>query len=416
MRDEMWKTVHAELTRLARAKGEYDAEEARWLVAAVRLRVHEQVGYATALEYLERLFGYGPRMAKERLRVAEALAGLPAMRDALAAGGLTWSAVRELSRVAQAGTEAEWLAAARGKTARQIEEMVSGRKPGDRPSDPAEPVTRHVLRLELSAEALAAFREARRQIELEVGHSLDDDAAVRMLAHYALRGPDDPGRAAYQVALTVCEECGRGTRDGSGQALAVEPHHIEAARCDAQEFSLTHVGSTAEPAAQSIPPSIRREVLRRDHGRCQVVGCRSAKFVEVHHIVWRSDGGTHHPSNLTTTCSAHHALVHRGLLIIEGTAPDRLTFRHADGTPYGERDADEADALSGLRHLGVAAADARRAVAAAMASGAVGLEAILRQALIVLARTTYASVALSSLGTGPAVSVPGTAAISPQPA
>src|SRR6266545_660911 len=151
MRDEMWKTVHAELTRLARAKGEYDAEEARWLVAAVRLRVHEQVGYATPLEYLERLFGYGPRMAKERLRVAEALAGLPAMRDALAAGALTWSAVRELSRVAVAGTEAEWLAAARGKTARQIEEMVPGRKPGDRPSDPAEPVTRHVLRLELSA-------------------------------------------------------------------------------------------------------------------------------------------------------------------------------------------------------------------------------------------------------------------------
>ncbi len=234
MRDEMWKTVHAELTRLARAKGEYDAEEAHWLVAAVRLRVHEQVGYATALEYLERLFGYGPRMAKERLRVAEALAGLPAMRDALAAGGLTWSAVRELSRVAQAGTEAEWLAAARGKTARQIEEMVPGRKPGDRPSDPAEPVTRHVLRLELSAEALAAFREARRQIELEVGHSLDDDAAVRMLAHYALRGPDDPGRARR---LPGRADRVRGVRPGDSRRLRAgargraASHRSRAVRC-----------------------------------------------------------------------------------------------------------------------------------------------------------------------------------------
>ena len=97
MRDAKWKKVHAELTRLATAKGEYDADEARWLLEAQRLRVHEQVGYATLLEYLERLFGYGPRMAKERLRVAEALANLPAIREALATGALAWSGVRELS-------------------------------------------------------------------------------------------------------------------------------------------------------------------------------------------------------------------------------------------------------------------------------------------------------------------------------
>src|SRR6266545_2401683 len=93
-----------------------------------------------------------------------------------------------------------------------------------------------------SADALAAFREARRHIELEVGHSLDDDAAVRMLAHYALGGPDEPGRSAYQVAMTVCERCGSGTRDGAGQVFAVEPHQVEAALCDAQHIDTPHVG------------------------------------------------------------------------------------------------------------------------------------------------------------------------------
>ncbi|HKE13911.1 MAG TPA: hypothetical protein VKB80_03525, partial [Kofleriaceae bacterium] len=283
MRDAMWKRVHEELTRLARAKGAYDVDEARLLLEAQRLRVHEQVGYGTLLEYLERLFGYGPRMATERLRVAEALAMLPAFRDALAAGVLAWSAVRELSRVAVPATEAEWLAAAKDKTVRQVEEMVSGRKRGGRPTDRPEPVTRHVLRLEVSSDALAAFRDARRRIELEVGHSLDDDAAILMLAQYALRGSDDPGRAPYQVAMTVCVDCGRGTRDGSGKELDVEPHRIEAARCDAQEVDLTHVGAGAPaPATQTIPPRIRRLVWRRDHGRCQVPGCRAAKFLEVH--------------------------------------------------------------------------------------------------------------------------------------
>ena len=269
-----WKAVHGELTRLARVKGAYDAEEADWLLEGKRVRVHEPLGFATYLEYLERIFGYGPRLAMERLRVAEALVRLPVLRDALAANALSWSAVRELSRVAVPATEAEWIACAKGKSVRQVEEMVSGRRAGDGPSDPADPgATRHVLRLEVSGDALAAFREARRKLELEVGHSLDDDAAVRMLAHHALGGPADPGRAPYQVAMTVCEQCGRGTRDGSGQVFALEPHQVEAALCDAQKISLTHVGGEpGEPATQTIPPRIRRLVWRRDHGRCCVPG------------------------------------------------------------------------------------------------------------------------------------------------
>ncbi len=115
MQRDTWKRVHGELTRLARSKGAYDAEEARWLLEGKRVRVHEPLGYGSFLSYLEHVFGYGPRMAGERLRVAEALAGLPAMNDALASGELCWSAVRELTRVAVPATEAEWIAAARGK-------------------------------------------------------------------------------------------------------------------------------------------------------------------------------------------------------------------------------------------------------------------------------------------------------------
>src|SRR5688500_603778 len=138
MQRDTWKKVHGELVRLARSKGAYDAEEARWLLEGRRVRVHEPLGYATFLSYLEHVFGYGPRLASERLRVAEAIAALPAMNDALASGELCWSAVRELTRVAVPATEAEWIAAARGKSMRDVEDMVSGRKSGDRPGDPVD--------------------------------------------------------------------------------------------------------------------------------------------------------------------------------------------------------------------------------------------------------------------------------------
>ena len=395
MQRDTWKRVHGELVRLARSKGAYDAEEARWLLEGKRVRVHEPLGYANFLSYLEHVFGYGPRLASERLRVAEAIVALPSMNDALASGDLYWSAVRELTRVAVPETEAEWIAAARGKSMRDVEDMVSGRKSGDRPGDPADPTLKlHVLRLEISGDAMAAFREARKRIELEVGHSLDDDEAVRMLAHHALGGPSDPGRAAYQVAITICEQCGRGTRDGAGRELAIEPHEVEAALCDGQHIGHTHVDGELATATQTIPPRIRRLVHRRAHGRCEVPGCRSAKFLEIHHIIHRADGGTHDPSLLLLVCSAHHRLIHRGALKVSGTAPDHLEFRRPHATwpapsvrppsppPHPAQNAASdlhADALAALRRLGFSAAQARQALAAS--SGAEDIETLLREAL-----------------------------------
>ncbi len=407
MQRDTWKRVHGELTRLARSKGACDAEEARWLLEGKRVRVHEPLGYSTFLSYLEHVFGYGPRMAGERLRVAEALVGLPAMNDVLASGELCWSAVRELTRVAVPATEAEWIAAARGKSMREVEVMVSGRRPGDRPGDPADMgAKRQVLRLEISADAMAAFREARRRIELDVGHSLDDDEAIRMLAHYALGGPIDTGRAAYQVAITLCEQCGRGTRDGAGRELAVEQPETEAACCDAQHIGNTHVDGVPGKATQTIPPRIRRLVYRRAHGRCEVPGCRAARFLEIHHIVPRAAGGTHDPSLRVLLCSAHHLQVHRRALRVSGTAPDHLEFRRLReirpasacasplprttpgptpacasppprATPAAACDL-HAHALDGLRRLGFSAAEARRVLAAASGGD---IETLLREAL-----------------------------------
>ncbi|MGE0400322.1 MAG: HNH endonuclease, partial [Kofleriaceae bacterium] len=95
-------------------------------------------------------------------------------------------------------------------------------------------------------------------------------------------------------------------------------------RCDAQ-----HIGSldadTPARATQDIPPATARFVWRRDQGRCQTPGCRSARCIEIHHIVPRERGGTHDPSNLTLRCDSCHRAHHLGLITISGTAPDRLT-------------------------------------------------------------------------------------------
>jgi hypothetical protein len=162
-----WQQIHQELARLARSKGALDAEEATWLAAAVRGSVHLRLGLGSMREYLERLFGYTPRVAKERLRVAESLQALPAMRQALARGELTWSAVRELSRIATAETEPAWIDKARDKTVREVEQMVAGRVRGDHPTDRPRPEAR--AHLENPDRARGARRVVRQEARREFG-------------------------------------------------------------------------------------------------------------------------------------------------------------------------------------------------------------------------------------------------------
>ena len=214
-----WQEAHEKLVALAAQRAGLDADEGRWLLEALRSGTHVRLGYGGFNEYVERLFGYSPRFTQERLRVAEALEELSELRGAVSSGALNWSVVRELTRVATPNTESEWLAAARGLTARDAERLVSGHKPGSRPSDTANPAAkRHTLKFDVSAETLATVRDALAKLRRDAGAPLDDDAALLLMARQILGGPTDEGRASYQVYLNVCEHCGSRSAAWSGRA------------------------------------------------------------------------------------------------------------------------------------------------------------------------------------------------------
>jgi hypothetical protein len=68
-------------------------------------------------------------------------------------------------------------------------------------------------------------------------------------------------------------------------------------------------------------------IAARDGWRCTAPGCTSRE-VEVHHIVYRSHGGSDDPANLTSLCPFHHRMgEHGGLLKVTGTAPLNLRFQ-----------------------------------------------------------------------------------------
>lgn len=331
------------------------------LVEALRSGVWESFGMTSVIEYADQFIGMAPKATLERLRVGRELESLPRIAEALREGALSWSVVREVTRVARPGRETQWLEKAKGLSMREIEELVAVHEPGDGPDDPPSgKARRHRVVIEMEADEYALYREALGALEKDTGGALREGQALALMARTVLGGPGDDGRSSYQVHMTVCEGCAKGWQEGRGRQVAVAAGVVERALCDAQ------VVGEEGPATQGIPPATRRRVMRRDHGRCRVPGCRLTSWVDVHHIQLRSEGGDHEESNLIVTCEAHHTAIHEGRLIVEGRAPE-VDFLHADGSRYGEALAPSradvfVDVFSAMKNLGCQEGAARRAI------------------------------------------------------
>jgi hypothetical protein len=241
--------------------------------------------------------------------------------------------VRELTRVATAETETDWLVAAEGMVANQIERLVANHHPGDLPGDPTDPDLRsRVVRLELPPEVYALWRQARMVIADERGAEIGDLDFIETLCRSVIAPGSGERGPAHQIAYQQCPDCRHATQNGAGREIDVSHEVFERASCDAKILGSLDA-TTPERVTATVTPRIREQVFARDHHRCTVPGCRSARNLEVHHLVEQAWGGKHEMWNLTLLCSGHHAALHAGLLTMRGQAPYLIEFRWVYGPP-----------------------------------------------------------------------------------
>jgi len=243
------------LRSIATQRSGLDVEEAKWLRIADSEGVWHALGFVHGLEYLEEVFGYRPRTAKERLRVARELGDLPELAQALGSGELNYSVVRELSRVATPETVARWIDRARGRTLRDVEQMVSGRKKGDDPDDAPDPaLVDHDVHLELDAESHALWRDLRKGLEEELGRSLDDKQLILELHARAFAPPVTDNAEASQVdaeASSANAEASAANAEASSANAEASSANAEASAANAEASSANAEASSANAEASA---------------------------------------------------------------------------------------------------------------------------------------------------------------------
>ena len=142
------------------------------------------------------------------------------------------------------------------------------------------------------------------------------DRAAPSAAKVSAQTPAQPGdQAADRPDTSAAKPAGDATsapktrRLGRPAAACAQPAAPPRTRTSAAKTGVT---------GRAIPAAVKREVWRRDRGRCRYVDrtsgrrCGSQHLLQIDHVVPYARGGAAEPNNLRLLCAAHHRYRHIG--------------------------------------------------------------------------------------------------------
>ncbi len=322
--------LHEQLLAAHGAKALAEREFTLLLGAVAEGRHFVELGYASVHDYAAAFFRLSARQTADRLRVAKALPNLPELDAAIREGRLEWTKGRELLRVITPETAPTWVARAQVLNSRELERLVSAALPGQQPPDeiPSGPARRRIVFVMQSVDAetlIAALRTIRAEARI-VGEELEDSAALALLARQALASTAPITSEPYRAVVHVCPTCDLAVCGEHEVSDTVAGEIL----CDSERVDLSE-GPNRGHLTRTIPPATRRAVLARDVEKCVVPGCSSRRWLQLHHLIPRAWGGTHRHTNLATTCSLHHRLIHDGRLALDRLPGGAWRVEHLDG-------------------------------------------------------------------------------------
>jgi hypothetical protein len=343
-----------------------------------------QQGLFSCAHWLNLKCGIGMNAAREKLRVAHALAELPKISERFDKGQLSYSKVRAITRIADASNEDYLLMIADHGTAHHVEKLVSKYRTAKRLQDadivraqynnremthyydhdgclvikarlPAEQGALIVKALEMamdvqfhSNEVSAVASEEPEPIAARRADALTEIAETYMNNNESSGSTADRYQVVVHVATITPETVG--AAPGRDNYIEDGPHvtAVTSRRiaCDSSVVCIKE-DENGEPLSigrrsRSIPPPMRRALRARDRG-CRFPGCTNTRFVDGHHIKHWADGGDTSLDNLVLLCRHHHHLVHEGGFACSKDENGTITFKD-----HREQPLNQSPGLSGV--------------------------------------------------------------------
>ena len=360
--------------------GHINAATHRWLMLIAEF--DRRAGWSDSVtqscaHWLNWKCGIALGAAREKVRVARALEKLPKVSAAMERGGLSYSKVREITRIGNAANEDYLLRIAEHGTASHVERLVrayrrcqeaeelsrearqqQNRSVMYRYDDDGSLVLTCRLPAEVGEKVMKAIDVALEQVPRNL--TVDVPAGTRPeVVPFAARRADAldlvvesflthqmmemAGGDRHQIVVHVAQETLKDRSAGccrfeDGPSMAAETARRFA--CDASVVEMTE-DEDGEPLnvgrkTRTISAPLRRLLKARDKG-CRFPGCANARYIDAHHIHHWANGGETKPSNLLSLCRFHHRAVHEGGIRIERLDDGAFRFVRPDGDAIDAR-------------------------------------------------------------------------------
>lgn len=311
-----------ETKRLAAHERHATAALIRALIELDTRRLYLSAGYSSLFTYCTQALHLSEGGAYNRIEATRAAWRIPALLDALEDGSVTLTTIRLLSPHLTDENYSQLLTSTRHKSKREVEQLVAALAP-----KPAAPTMIRKLPEARSAEGgsmVAAVGVHQHQPVEEPAVHQSTPGVVKPLA---------PER--YKIQLTISRDTHDKLRRVQDllrhtvptgdpvvifdRALTVLLEQLEKRRC--AQTPRPRSPTKSAPSARHIPAAVRREVWRRDGGRCAFEGtdgrCTERGFLEYHHVEPYALGGPATVDNIQLRCRAHNAF-EAAMLLAEG--------------------------------------------------------------------------------------------------
>src|ERR1700674_371289 len=285
-------------------------------------------GFRSCAGWLGWRLGLDAGAAREKVRVARALAALPRLSDAMRRGQVSYSKVRALTRIATPANEGDLVSFARAGTAAHVERLVRGMRRVDRLAADQDEQVRHAARYlraytdedgmvvgtgRLAPDARAALlRALDAGVEQLYGPRCGQPSgganepadelsfeqrradALGLVAESALAAGLDAGNRGdrYQVVVHVdAEALAAEVAAGGGgspcpDGCPVSPQTSRRLACDSALVVMRHAADgrvlDVGRRTRAISPGLRRALEHRDRG-CRLPGC-GRRLCDAHHV------------------------------------------------------------------------------------------------------------------------------------
>ena len=315
------------IEEVSRLVGEERRATARLIAALAEFdarRLYLGQGCSSLFVYCTRVLHLSEHAAYGRIEAARAGRRIPTVLEMLERGELTLTSIGLLAPHLTIDNHQDVLSRATRRTRREVEEMVASLRP--KPDSPA--LVRRLPAAPPQAQGADRQDEGMTSVVANSNASLH---AAPFAAPTSPPGPPVPrptlaplGPERYRVQFTADRE----TLELLDRAKAMMRHispagdlavvFRRALQSLIKDLERKRIAATSNPrrsesparGGRRIPAAVRREVWKRDGGRCAFIGalgrCEETGFLEFHHVQPFAAGGESTTANIELRCRAHN--------------------------------------------------------------------------------------------------------------